>query len=53
MKVKCFACEVEIEAGDLDGCEAAFVEHGLESHRWTYPEQALRTYATQWLSILH
>jgi len=45
VKVKCFACDAEIEAGDLDGCEAAFVAHGLERHRWTHPEQAVRTYA--------
>ncbi len=45
MKVKCFACDTEIDGGDSESCQTAFLAHGLQSHRWTYPEQALRTYA--------
>lgn len=45
MKVKCFACDVLIQADDCDGAADAFVAHGQESHTWSYPEQAIRNYA--------
>ena len=45
MKVKCFACDAVIEADRPDDCADAFVAHGLESHSWTYPEEAIRNYA--------
>jgi GNAT superfamily N-acetyltransferase len=45
MKVKCFACDVVIEAPDLTVLADAFVAHGHEVHTWTYPERAVRNYA--------
>lgn len=45
MEVKCFACDGVIEAEDADGAADGFVAHGREVHAWTYPEEALRTYA--------
>jgi GNAT superfamily N-acetyltransferase len=45
VKVKCFACDAVIEASDSDAIADAFVVHGLESHTWSYPEEAIRNYA--------
>jgi len=45
MKVKCFGCDAVIEAGDIPGVADRFVAHGQESHTWSYPEDAIRTYA--------
>ncbi len=45
MKVKCFGCEVVIEADGLTAVADAFVAHGREAHEWTYPETAIRNYA--------
>ena len=45
MKTKCFECELMIEADDVAD---AFVEHGRERHTWSYPEEALRTYANNY-----
>lgn len=45
MKVKCFGCEVVIEADGLAAVADAFVAHGQEAHDWTYPETAIRNYA--------
>ena len=41
MKVKCFECAALIEGDNSD----AFVAHGMEKHAWSYPEEAIRTYA--------
>jgi GNAT superfamily N-acetyltransferase len=45
VEVKCFECDALIEAADADAVAEAFVAHGLESHTWAYPEQAIRNYA--------
>ena len=45
MKVKCFACEEEIEADDAQAVVRAFVAHGLSRHTWSYPEEAIINYA--------
>lgn len=45
MRVKCFGCDALIEAGGADQVAEAFVVHGKERHRWSYPEEALRNYA--------
>lgn len=45
MQVRCFACDALIEAAGVDGCADAFLAHGLDSHDWTYPEEAIRNYA--------
>jgi GNAT superfamily N-acetyltransferase len=45
VKVKCFGCDALIEADDSDAVADAFVAHGQESHTWSYPEEAIRTYA--------
>src|SRR5262245_23278249 len=34
-----------IEARECDAVADAFVVHGLESHTWSYPEEAIRNYA--------
>jgi GNAT superfamily N-acetyltransferase len=45
MEIKCFECEAPVGASDVDGVIEAFLTHGREQHRWTYPEEALRNYA--------
>jgi GNAT superfamily N-acetyltransferase len=45
MQVKCFGCEATLEAGSLGEVEEAFVAHGRTNHDWSYPEEAVRTYA--------
>lgn len=45
MRVKCFACDAQIEADDADALVRAFVAHGQDSHAWSYPEEAVRNYA--------
>ncbi len=45
MQVKCFACELSVEADDIDSVADAFMAHGREKHAWDYPEAAVRTYA--------
>jgi GNAT superfamily N-acetyltransferase len=45
VKVKCFGCDALIEAEDADAVVAAFVAHGQQIHTWSYPEEAIRTYA--------
>ena len=45
MKVKCFECDALVESDDADGIVDAFVAHAQESHTWSYPEDAIRTYA--------
>ena len=49
MKTKCFGCDVMIEAADPDAVADAFVAHGQESHTWSYPEQAIRNYARNYV----
>ena len=45
MQVKGFEGAAVIEAADTEGATDAFVAHARDAHTWTYPEQALRTYA--------
>jgi len=45
MRIKCFGCDAMLEAANADGVAEAFVAHAKERHTWTYPEEALRTYA--------
>ncbi|MET0413797.1 MAG: GNAT family N-acetyltransferase [Polyangiaceae bacterium] len=45
MQVKCFECDAPVDASDIDGVVQAFLVHGREQHRWTYPEESLRNYA--------
>ena len=45
MKVKCFGCDVFLQADDANAITDAFVAHAREAHAWSYPEQALRNYA--------
>ena len=45
MKVKCFGCDALIEADAADTVADAFVAHAQQSHTWSYPEEAIRTYA--------
>ena len=45
MKIKCFGCDVLIEAASADSVADAFVAHGEQSHTWEYPEESLRNYA--------
>ena len=45
MKVKCFGCAALLEAADGDACARAFIAHGNEKHKWSYPEEALGNYA--------
>ena len=45
MQVKCFKCDVVIQANDTETVIDAFVLHGRQHHDWSYPEEALRNYA--------
>jgi GNAT superfamily N-acetyltransferase len=45
LKVKCFACDVLVEADGADDVVDAFVVHGKEIHAWAHPEEAIRNYA--------
>lgn len=45
VQVRCFACDALIHADDGDAVVDAFVAHGLESHNWSHPEEAVRNYA--------
>ena len=45
MKVKCFGCDALIAVENSGAAADAFVAHARESHTWSYPEEALRTYA--------
>jgi GNAT superfamily N-acetyltransferase len=48
VKVKCFGCSEVVEAPDADALTNAFVAHGHEKHTWSYPEQAIRNYASNY-----
>jgi len=52
MKVKCFECDELIEAEDVDAAVRAFVAHGQARHTWAYPEEAVRTYARNYLDAV-
>jgi len=45
VNAKCFGCDALIEADDPDAVARAFVAHGQERHKWSYPEEAIRNYA--------
>src|SRR5262245_56842098 len=45
MEVKCFGCDTMVQAGRVDEVADAFVTHGRDNHTWSYPEEAIRTYA--------
>ena len=49
MNVKCFACSALIEAVDSQAVVQAFLAHGREKHTWSYPEEAIRTYALNYV----
>ena len=49
MKVKCFECAALIEADDADAVARAFVAHGQDRHVWSYPEEAIRNYARNYV----
>ena len=52
MKVKCFECATLIEAGDSDAVARAFIAHGKERHAWSYPEEAIRNYARNYVTVV-
>jgi len=45
VKVKCFACEVVIEADPLESLADAFVAHAAQRHTGRYREDSIRNYA--------
>lgn len=45
IRVGCFACEIEIEADDVDTVVERFVAHGRDDHDWSYPDEAIRNFA--------
>ena len=49
MKVKCFGCDALIEADAADAVADAFVAHAQQSHTWSYPEEAIRDYARNYV----
>jgi GNAT superfamily N-acetyltransferase len=48
VKVKCFECAALIVADDSDALAHAFVAHGHGTHAWSYPEEAIRNYASNY-----
>jgi len=52
MQVKCFACEVSVEADGVDAVADAFVAHGRENHGWEYPESSVRNYARNYVEAV-
>lgn len=48
MQVKCFDCETILDAATAEAAADAFVAHARAQHTWTYPEEALRTYAANY-----
>ncbi|MBI5156618.1 MAG: GNAT family N-acetyltransferase [Acidimicrobiia bacterium] len=44
MKTDCFACDVVLEADTLAELEGLYLAHGVDTHQWDYPEEALRNY---------
>lgn len=45
MWMDCFAGDARIEGNSAEQIEDRFVAHATEIHDWSYPEQALRNYA--------
>ncbi len=45
MRTGCFGCDVVVEAADANAVADGFVAHALDAHEWSYPDEALRTYA--------
>jgi GNAT superfamily N-acetyltransferase len=45
VKAKCFGCDSEIDAADVEGLVRAFVAHGRDQHTWSYPDEAIANYA--------
>jgi GNAT superfamily N-acetyltransferase/predicted small metal-binding protein len=43
--IKCFECDLSIETDTVESVVDRFVEHGRESHDWSYPAEAIRNYA--------
>ena len=52
MKVKCFECAALIEADEPDAVVRAFVVHGQSTHAWSYPEEAIRNYARNYVEAI-
>lgn len=48
MQTGCFGCDEIIEADDAEAVADRFLEHGRQSHDWSYPEEALRNFARNW-----
>ena len=49
MNVKCFSCGALVEGDNSDDVARAFVAHGHEEHTWSYPEEAIRNYALNYV----
>jgi GNAT superfamily N-acetyltransferase len=52
MQAKCFACELVIEADNINALGDSLVAHGRQSHDWTYPEEAIQTYARNYAEAI-
>jgi GNAT superfamily N-acetyltransferase len=52
MQAKCFECEAAIEAEDADAVADRFIEHAAATHEWTYPEEALRNFARNFVEAV-
>ena len=52
MKVKCFECAALIGADEPDAVVRAFVDHGQSAHAWSYPEEAIRNYARNYVEAI-
>lgn len=52
MEVKCFSCDEVIKAENLEALEDAFVSHCQQNHSWEYPEEAVRTYARNYVEAV-
>lgn len=52
VKVKCFECAALVEADDSEAAVRAFVAHGQERHTWSFPEEAVRNYARNYVDAV-
>jgi len=52
VKVKCFGCDALIQADTADAVADAFVAHAQQSHTWSYPEEAIRNYACNYVEAV-
>jgi len=49
VSMRCFECDAVIESDDSEHIADRFVAHAAQNHEWSYPEEALRTHARNYV----